>query len=137
MFQLSRNTEYSLMSLKALAEEKNKDLLSAREIADQLKIPYDNVAKALQKFAKINVVEVTHGVSGGYKIKANLEQVSLYDILEAIEGAPALVRCQGETHVCDLKKSCNVQSPLSKINLLFTDILKKQSLKDFFQFEAV
>jgi len=131
MFQLSRQLEYSLMTLKALSEKQG--LVAAREIADKLKIPYDNVAKSLQKFNKLKITESVQGVKGGYQLKADLTKLSLLEVMEGLEGTMSVVRCQSESgSFCDKVADCNILNPADRLNSLFMKILRDQTVAEFF-----
>jgi Rrf2 family protein len=121
------------MALRALADQPEKALLSAREITDSLHIPYDNVAKALQKFTKLGLAESVQGVTGGYRLRTEaMGQVTLLAFIEALQGPMGIVRCQVEGESCEHHQQCNVSSPLQKLGEQFLGLLRNQTLNEFF-----
>lgn len=120
------------MALRYLVGQPAGKMTSAREIADHLHVPYDNVAKALQKFAKIDLVDTAHGVTGGYKLKSELSKYTVLEFVEAMQGPVTIVRCQQHGEECEFVGSCNVMDPLKKLNHQIGNILKNQTLAEFF-----
>ena len=115
MNRLNRKVEYALMALKYMARKPAGTLTSAKEISDSLHLPFDATARVLQVMGQRNWLHVEQGTLGGYGIGRPLEELSLYDLVAAIEGPVDIARCiHGEG--CDLLSSCNIHSPITELN---------------------
>src|SRR5450759_2587608 len=65
MLKLSKRTEYGLIAIRHIAAEPVR-ITTAKEIADRYKIPYELLAKVMQKLAKRGLIVSHQGVYGGY-----------------------------------------------------------------------
>jgi Rrf2 family transcriptional regulator, nitric oxide-sensitive transcriptional repressor len=139
MNRLNKNIEYSLMILKHLLiagrSSKNKlgDLVTAKEISEKYHIPFDAVAKVLQKFASVKIVRSQHGVQGGYFLNNDLKELSLLELIELIDGPVQIVKCLNDTGHCDTHSHCNVQGPMLKLQKKFDAFLQNQKVVEFLE----
>ena len=114
MLQLSKRVDYALMALMHLA--KHERCLSARGIAESYAIPQDLLAKILQKLAREGFVMSQHGTKGGYRLARPAHQISVMSVIEAVEGRLALTHCLSGFGVCEQFDTCNIKSPLQRLN---------------------
>lgn len=115
MNRLNRKVEYALMALKYMAAKPSLTLTSAKEVSDELELPFDATARVLQVMAHAGILRVVQGAHGGYGIAKDLGQVSFHELVEKIEGPLEIARClHGEG--CELLSKCNIQSPMSVLN---------------------
>ena len=85
---LSRETDYALRILQNLMDGQRR---SVGEISNSELIPQQFAYKIIRKLAKAGLIEITRGVEGGCKLMADLEQVSLYDLMaEMQENGPIM-----------------------------------------------
>lgn len=130
MVKLSRKIEYALIALKALSQKGSGDLTSAKEISILYGAPFDVVSRVLQILNQAGIVKSIQGVQGGYLLLKNLDEVSFHDLVEVIEGPLALVKCIHDNDACELKKSCNIMSPVSLLNDKINDFYKTIKISD-------
>ena len=71
MLRLSKKVEYGLIAIRHIATRCNGELMTAKEISDMYRIPYDLLAKVLQKLAKAGLIVSHQGVHGGYTLAKN------------------------------------------------------------------
>lgn len=62
----SKKCEYGLQAILYLASRKNKEYFSAKEIAEDLKIPKEFISKILQSLVEFNIVGSKKGKNGGF-----------------------------------------------------------------------
>ena len=68
MVRLSKKVEYGLIAMRHIATRRGGDLVTAKEIAGTYKIPYELLAKVLQRLSKAGLILSVHGVHGGYSL---------------------------------------------------------------------
>jgi Rrf2 family protein len=126
MTKLNRKIEYSLMALKFIYQRQSLSKVTASVVADGVHAPFDVIARVMQMMAQKGLLASEHGASGGYRLSQDLKNVSLYQLVEMIEGPTALVKCISEDGGCDIQKNCNIASPLKnlndKLNRFFQDV---------------
>ena len=117
MVRLSKKVEYGLIALRHIAISDSTGVVTAKEIADKYKIPYEMLAKILQKLTKAGLVVSHQGVHGGYTLGRNPREVPVSMIINAIEGTnPMIASCMSEGPAsCGVFDLCTIKSPLSKV----------------------
>lgn len=105
------------MALRHIAAVRNGPVVTAREISDAYAIPYDLLAKVLQRLARAGVVHSTQGVRGGYALARNPSEIVVSRVIQVIEGtAPAITQCISDGAAgCEVFESCTIKSPLLKV----------------------
>lgn len=120
MNRLNRKVEYALMALNFMAAKPEGALTSAKEISENLKLPFDATARVLQAMAHAGFLRVVQGAHGGYGIVKDLSEISFHQLVEIIEGPLEIARCLHSEN-CDLLSKCNIQSPMSVLNHKLTE----------------
>ena len=115
MLRLSKKADYALMAMKHLAIHSDASSASAREIAEAYDIPLELMAKVLQRLAKSGLVRSLQGTRGGYRLGRATAQISVADIIQAIDGPLTVTACSTESENCGQYSKCSVRDPLWKI----------------------
>ncbi len=115
MLRLSKKADYALMAMKHLAVHVDGSAASAREIAESYDIPLELMAKILQRLARRGLLTSLQGTRGGYRLARQTAQITVADIIEAIEGPLQVTACSVEEENCGQYAKCNVRDPLWKI----------------------
>jgi Rrf2 family protein len=115
MLRLSKKADYALMAMKHLALHADKGSASAREIAEQYDIPVELMAKVLQRLARKGLLVSQQGTRGGYVLACAATQVSVADVIQALDGPLAVTACGTADDLCDQYAKCNVRDPLWRI----------------------
>ncbi len=129
MFKFSKKVEYALISLNHINRNKPCDPISVRQISDTYNIPYELLAKILQKLSKFNILDSIKGPKGGYKLKDRYNKLTLIEFIEILEGPFGVAGCLVDIE-CEQLSNCNIIKPLDKINSkiyqVFNDIKLNQ-----------
>ncbi len=129
MLKLTKKIEYGLIALQHMESKKQNELTSAKEVADNFNLPTSLVAKVLQQLAKNKIIVPIQGPSGGYKLYKPLDSIKLNDFIEIIEGPVGLVECLNDPD-CHHVKTCNIRSPIEKVNNTIVDLFSNMTLAD-------
>jgi Rrf2 family protein len=100
------------------------------EIAREMATPKSFLAKILQKLVKAGVVQSFRGVKGGFRLNRAPEDISLLDVIEAVEGAIALNACAIDNTVCGFSSTCAVHPIWIKLREEFNQLLKRHNFAD-------
>ena len=111
--------------------------VSVKEICEKLSSPFDSTSRVLQKMSRSSWLNSSQGTNGGYLLNEKLfSNVSLHDLIELISGGLKLVKCiDGD---CEFTSSCNIQTPVNRLNnglvgyyktILVKDLLANTSLQ--------
>jgi Rrf2 family protein len=130
MLRLSKKADYALMAMKHLATHADRASASAREIAEQYDIPVELMAKVLQRLARRGLVLSLQGTRGGYRLARPTAQISVADIIQAIDGPLTVTACSTEDENCGQYSKCSVRDPLWKIKDRIISALTDCSLQE-------
>jgi Rrf2 family protein len=123
MLRLTKKADYGLMALKFLAEHPQTVALSAKDIAEGYHIPPQLLAKILQRLAKVGLVRSTAGMNGGYTLARAASDISVLEVLLAVDGPLFLTACSSGPRPCDLTDSCTIKEPMARVNDSITELL--------------
>lgn len=106
--RLTRQGEYAIRSTLELAKHYDKGLISAKDIAQKQDVPLVFLTKILSALAKSGLAISQRGNSGGIRLAKNPCEVSIKDVIVAVEGSFSLNACLGEAGQCGRKPECKV-----------------------------
>jgi Rrf2 family protein len=115
MLRLSKKADYALIAMKHLTLHSDRGAASAREIAEQYDIPIELMAKVLQRLVRGGLLASHHGTRGGYLLARGATQISVADVIQAIEGPVNVTACSTEDGQCEQYAKCNVRDPLWRV----------------------
>jgi len=115
MLRLSKKADYALMAMKHLAVRGDGASSSAREIAEQYDIPIELMAKVLQRLVQRGLLASHQGTRGGYLLARQPAQISIADVIQAIDGPVTVTACSTDDGKCDQFAKCNVRDPLWRV----------------------
>ncbi|WP_027707411.1 SUF system Fe-S cluster assembly regulator [Zooshikella ganghwensis] len=128
MLRISRLADYALIIAHHLQQQAN--LISLEAIADNTQIPRATVRKLLRCLVQHQLVTSVRGARGGYLLARSGDNISIADVIEAIEGPIALTECAKATaHCqCELSSHCQLKNPWQQINQQLYLTLKQVKL---------
>src|SRR5256885_15455224 len=113
MLRLSKRADYALIAMKHLALHGDGGSSSAREIAGLYDIPIELMAKVLQRLVRRGLLASQQGTRGGYQLARMPTQISVADVIQAIDGPVTVTACTGdEGQQCEQFAKCNVRDPV-------------------------
>ena len=115
MLRLSKKADYALMAMKHLALRGDRGSSSAREIAEQYDIPIELMAKVLQRLVRRGLLASHQGTRGGYQLARTPTQISVADVIQAIDGPVTVTACSTDEGQCEQFAKCNVRDPLWRV----------------------
>ena len=130
MFRLSKITDYGIVILAHLAKAEPLATHNAREVANDVDLPFPVVGKILKSLARRGMLESRRGSKGGYALRRNPHDVSVADMVCALEGPVALTECNVGPQLCQHEQTCPVRDPWHVINRVVEVALSKITLAD-------
>jgi Rrf2 family protein len=115
MLRLSKKADYALMAMKHLAQKRGVVSTSAREIAEQYDIPIELMAKVLQRLVRMRLLASTQGTRGGYMLGRSADEITVSEVIEAIDGPFTVTACSTDKHDCEQFNKCSIRDPLWQI----------------------
>ncbi len=104
----SRQCEYAIQGVLYLALKPQGEMTSIKELTKRLDIPYHFLAKILQRLAVTGLLTSAKGPNGGFALGRPAKNITLFDIVEAIDGADFKDKCVLGFPECSGKNPCSV-----------------------------
>jgi Rrf2 family protein len=111
--ELTKRGDYAVRAMLALARAAHpgttpNDLLSARRIAGAMAIPVRFLPQVLGDLQRAELVEASPGRSGGYRLARPATEISLLEVIEAVEGDTRRRTCVLRGGPCGVDGICDV-----------------------------
>lgn len=130
MIKLSKLTDYSVVVLGCLSHQNGRPV-SASQVAAETLLPEPTVQKVLKLMAMKKLITAQRGANGGYILPLSLGCISVYDVVEAIEGRLELAPCLHDSgDVCPLSRIYAVKGRWNRVNLAIKDTLDNIRISD-------
>lgn len=126
---ISRKTDYALRMLSMLAQNDNA-LLSVRTAAEQVDVPYSFARSIQHGLVQAGIVESLRGVHGGMRLKLDPADVTIRQIVEAIQGPLCINDCTAPDGVCARSGNCCYHPIWAGAQALVHDYLDSVTLDD-------
>lgn len=142
MVKLNRTTEYSLLAISYIRGKGNGEMSSAREIADRFDLPFEILAKTLQKLKDQGIIASSYGTRGGYILARNLETLNLAEFLKLMEGPIGVVACahnakqpaptldSNQESSCEYSSHCTIRPMMTALNERVYEFLHQISIDE-------
>ena len=129
MLRLSNLADYAVLACTHLARAEGR--LSAAELAEQTSIPAPTMAKLAGVLTRERILISTRGPQGGVLLAREPGDISLADIIEAIDGPIGIVACtQDDGEACQLKDNCQARPHWPVINERVRAVLEDTTIAE-------
>ena len=135
MVKLGKLTDYGLVLMTCIARSEGiAAQRTARDLAAESRLPLSTVSKLLKELLQSGLLVSHRGTKGGYLLARHPHQISVIDMIAAIEGPMALTECSTDVSgLCNLELSCPIKSNQRVINQAVRGVLEKITLADLVQ----
>jgi FeS assembly SUF system regulator len=129
--RLTHLADYAVVMMTAAARRDPCSRLSATDLAEETGVPLPTAQKLMQKLAAHGLLVGQRGAGGGYALARPVNEITLADIVEAVEGPIVLTMCaDGTNHECALDTHCRVKPHMSIVGDAIRSSLKSVSLNE-------
>jgi Rrf2 family protein len=127
--RLTSLADYAVVMMAAAARHEEGVRLSAGLLAGETGVPLPTAQKLMGRLAAAGLLSSTRGSGGGFRLARPAGEVSLADIVEAVEGPIAMTNCiEGGGHLCAIEGNCRVKPHLRAVNYAVRGALQGVSL---------
>lgn len=130
MMELTRKGEYAIRGMIYLAAMPPGKVALVSEMAKKMDVPQAFLAKIFQSFAKLGLVNSTRGTGGGFTLARPASEITLREVVEAVEGPITPNRCVLEGVSCSREAHCLVHPVWRKVQTQVHDILEGVTLEE-------
>lgn len=129
MLRVSKLTDYASVLLGHLAHQPGR-LRPATELAELTRLELPTVSKVLKLLASAGLVQSQRGVAGGYRLARPATEISVAQIVEAIDGPIGMTECSAQAGQCSREHHCTVRTPWQRISSAIERALTDMTLAD-------
>jgi len=126
--QLTRQSDYAIRLLMALARQPANRPLPARMAAEQLGVPEDFLHKTIQVLARAGLVATQKGPQGGVRLTGIPEEITLAQVITAVEGPLAINPCLRQSLYCPRQEGCAARKFLGRLQQLIQTELAAETI---------
>lgn len=133
--QLNQATDYSLRVVLFLTRSGQGEIVTAKTLSESEEIPMRYLLKIIRSLVKAGILHSHRGIEGGYSLAKAPENITILDVVEAIEGPIRINRCLEDKAYCSKHwcHSCPMHYSLYAIQTKLTDELKRYNFADLSQ----
>ena len=128
--KITRAGDYALRVMSFIASQETGKTFMRNELSETCKVPDSFLGKILQSLSKNNILHSERGKNGGFKLTKKPYEITIYDILKAVEGDILINECLGENDFCKNIDCCKTYNVLKKVKENFISDLKRYTLSD-------
>lgn len=129
MLRIAKLTDYAAGLMTHMARAPGRRI-SSQQLSAETGLPAPTVASLLKQLTRAGLVQSTRGVGGGYGLARQPRDISIADVITAIEGPVALTACALGDGECSLEAGCITRPHWRVINQAVRLALASVSLAD-------
>lgn len=126
---LTKEIEYAVRIFDALSKESP---LSAALISERQGIPSPFIYRVLKKLESMDFLEIKRGPKGGYTLKVDCSEITLYDVICAFENTFLVIECMKKDYNCTRNSdiSCAMHKEFTRLQRILADEFKKTNISE-------
>jgi Rrf2 family protein len=128
--QLTRAADYAVRVMIHLASQPAHTRASRADLAVAAECPEQFLSKVLQSLTRAGLVLSHRGNTGGFELPISRQDVSVLDVVEAIEGPVRLNLCLTADQACARRGWCPAHTVWAEAQRAMADILRNASIRD-------
>ncbi len=133
MLRISKLVDYGTLVLTQMGHYPER-LFSASDLSTALGLGQPTVSKVLKMLAAHDLVRSVRGARGGYTLSRCAGQISMADVIDALEEQPfGLTECTATPGVCNREAGCQIRVNWQRINDIVRRTLEDVSVADMLQ----
>jgi Rrf2 family protein len=126
--QITRQADYAVRTVLYLAGVENGGRAPTSKIAQRQRIPSSFLAKIVSQLSVAGIVQTSRGARGGVALARDAREISLLNVVEAIDGPITLNECVIDPGMCAFGDQCAVQDVWCRAQ---AELVSKLSQSDF------
>jgi FeS assembly SUF system regulator len=128
MLRISKLTDYAILMMVELTRD--GEMLSAHAVAERIHVEVPTASKVLKLLAGGGLLESYRGANGGYRVSRAAGDISVAEVIAAVEGPIAMTECSVEEGLCSQEDKCELRSNWQRISLAVANALEEVSLTE-------
>ena len=126
---LSNTSQYTIRILAYMVNHKDAPLISAKELSENLKIPYKFLTKIMTELVRVGFIDSIRGREGGYKFLRKASEITVGDILELFNDSIKDKECILGIDSCNTKQKCALHDKWVKSKIELQKMFKESTIE--------
>jgi len=127
---MTKQSDYGIVLMTRMAQMRDQ-VVNASDLAEDTALPLPTVSKVLKLLARAGLLESQRGAHGGYILSQHPEEISVADVIAALEGPIAITECVDDAPgECSHEASCRIRENWQVINRAIREALEEISLAE-------
>ena len=118
---IQRQTDYALRVVLYLGANSQDSPTSVRRLAEVNEVPEEFLRKIAQALSAAGIVRTERGRRGGLRLARPASEISLLDVMEALDAGPSVNRCFADETICGRRGNCVLRQRLAAVQ---SDLLR-------------
>jgi len=135
--QITRQADYAVRAVLYLAQLGPEKRAATSQIAQEQAIPPSFLAKIVSQLSVAGLLQTSRGARGGVSLARDPDQISLLEVVEAIDGPILLNECVSGNGACTFGEDCPMRPVWCDAQAELVDRLKTTNFGKFIQVESV
>lgn len=129
MLRLSKMTDYGTVITAHMAHEPER-VFAAAELAAAGRVSLSTASKILKRLLHAGLLRSVRGAKGGYRLARPAGDISLGEVIAALEGPLGLTECSAHAGLCALERGCAIRDRWLAIDRVIRRTLDETTLAD-------
>jgi FeS assembly SUF system regulator len=130
MIRITKQSDYGIVMLTYMASADPGHVHTARHLAGRSGLSLPMVSKILKPLARSGIINSHRGVKGGYTLARPAREITVGEIIAALEGPIGMTTCVAKPGSCEQEDLCPVKVNWEKISYAVRDALDEIPLSD-------
>jgi Rrf2 family protein len=131
--QITRQADYALRAMLYLAQLEPTQRAATSQIADEQHIPPSFLAKIISQLSIAGLIHTSRGARGGGSLARPPEEISILEVVEAIDGPISLNECTHSSSSCPFGETCPLRPLWCETQAELVDRLRRTNFAQFLQ----
>ncbi len=132
----SQTSEYAIRALSLLVRHPRQEFVLVSTLAAKAELPHYYLSKILQNLARMEVLDSRRGRQGGFRLARDPDEITLHEIVHAIENLGQTCRCLLGQAECSDERACPLHEFWVGQTEKYMDTLRSTTLGDLVRFET-
>ena len=131
--QITRQADYAVRAVLYLANLGTSECAATSTVAEEQRIPPSFLAKIISQLSIAGLLHTSRGARGGVTLAREPQDISLLEVIEAIDGPIQLNECVGNDSLCSFDDDCPLRPVWSEAQNELVSRLKKTNFAQLMQ----
>lgn len=127
--RITNQSEYAIRAVLEIAKNPEKTYTPS-DLFEKISVPKVFLAKILQRLVKKGILSSSRGASGGFRLKKRLSEITVLDIVEAVDGEIALNKCLIHGYDCTREPQCPIHPIWAEAQNILKGVLSSKTFEE-------